>query len=152
VVRRRGAWLAAGILLLTASGCGLGSEGIEWTDSEPPLLVHRTEGGHDALIEGRLLYLSDQDCFVLESANEDSRYVPVWPPGSRPIEEDGETTGVDVRGFGEVPTGSWLVGGGGYLNPETSHREIPDEAMNCARGDHPELVLVDEVTDVTDGP
>lgn len=145
--------LAAIFMLVAASGCArLLGESIAWEDSEPPLLVHRTEGGHDAQVVGRLRYLADEDCFVLETESGESWHVPAWPPGSEPFEEDGEVTGIDVRGFGEVPVGGRLTGAGGYLNPETSDREIPDNAMDCSRGEHAGLALIDEITAVTEAP
>lgn|SRR5690606_697785 len=83
-----------------------------------------------ALSGGRRRYrrvrLRDRCLYVGSPSGE--RSTAVWPPGSRPVVEDGKP-GVQVPGFGPVLAGQIFRAGGGAAGPEPG--ETPALQGSC---------------------
>jgi hypothetical protein len=142
-------------IVTAATGCDVGeTSAISETDTDPPILVHTVRGGgDDAEIGGYLRYLAEAGCLVLESdpgAEQLTRHVVVWPPGTEPVQDLDELVGVNVPDVGMVRLGDWVSGGGGYDNPDTSEVDLPEVPAACLVGGG-EFAALHAITSTTPG-
>jgi hypothetical protein len=128
------------------------------TQGGPTVFVWYGEPFHnEAYLTGRLRYLADAGCFVLE--NNDDRFAVAWPPGTRPYRR-GDTFGARVheriqdedrkfpgREFrGTVRERATLVWGSTTFDlddPRDMWIEVPEIDDRCTDGRRALVVLYD---------
>ncbi|MEV0728202.1 hypothetical protein [Polymorphospora sp. NPDC050346] len=138
---------------VACTSCSSGPASISTAATTPTLFVHDVRGsGTTAEINGYLRYLSDLDCFVLESGPEVeglARQVAVWPPGTKVWRRDGQVAGVEVPDTGKIPLGGRIVGSGGYANANNGFAEnLPDVSPECLTSGG-EFALMHKISKVT---
>jgi hypothetical protein len=126
-------WYGSGPLLVmicvvAASGCGDDGTPVERSGGEPPIFTYDGDGGMDAIVSGRLVYLDDVQCIVLE--NGASREVAVFPSGSDAYLEADGTLIVEMDGFGPLREGVSITGGGGHLSADDL--DLTPEPAGCS--------------------
>lgn len=148
---RRMRVLGAALLTVVCASCGSGA-GVSAAQTDPTLFVHDVrKRGDDAGIEGYVRYLSDADCFVLESTADGAegvRNVVVWPPGTEIWMNGEEVAGVTVPERDPIVLGSRVTGGGGYANANTSEIDLPEVPADCLSGGG-EFALLHVISAVT---
>ncbi|WP_372594614.1 hypothetical protein [Actinotalea sp.] len=117
------------VALLLLAGCGATSGAAEAVDG--PVLryaaVSSDGGGMAALVSGRLELVGD--CLYLAVDEVGERYPIVWPAGST---WDGERRAVLSASGVEMPVGSEVSGGGGYLYVADVEASLGAEAAALA--------------------
>jgi hypothetical protein len=96
-------WLALPAIVAAAVGCGVGGgsdpDRITVAGRDPQILVHHhSEIGMQALLTGKLVYISATKCLVVKNPDI---VVPLWPEGTEPLLENGKR-GARLPGNGPV--------------------------------------------------
>lgn len=133
-----------------ANDDGDADEGVTRHEALSALLLHDREGGEEAQFAGYLRYRPDEGCLVLTDEGDENANVVVWPRDSQPLGDD-PPTGVEVPGFGEVALDRWVVGNGGFAQPEDVGDDLPESAADCRTG-HGEILFIDGVAEARDEP
>ena len=93
-------------------------------DGEPPIFTYHGDLVMEAIVSGRLAYLDDEQCIVLEEGGRHA--VAVFPAGSDAYLEPDGTLIVEMDGFGPLREGVSVIGGGGNLSAESPGiRDVP---------------------------
>jgi hypothetical protein len=115
---------------------------VGWTETEPSLLVHNYDERSSAvarrlgadsryrwglLVIGRLGYLGEHGCFVIEAEDGRRGWPVAWPLGTTPVRRGGALAGVDVPGYGEVPLGAEIEARGEGTVREAGWAEVPPD-------------------------
>ncbi|MEV0348913.1 hypothetical protein AB0H88_24315 [Nonomuraea sp. NPDC050680] len=111
-------WLALPAIVAAAVGCGAsgGSDPnrITVAGRDPQILIHHhSEIGMQALLTGKLVYISATKCLVVKNPDI---VVPLWPEGTEPLLENGKR-GARLPGNGPVLLeGTDVRISGGYVD------------------------------------
>jgi hypothetical protein len=97
-------------------------------DGEPPIFTFHGDGSMEAIVAGRLTYLDDERCIVLESGGRHA--VAVFPAGSDAYLEPDGTLIVEMDGFGPLREGVSVSGGGGNVSADSPG--VPEVPTGCS--------------------
>lgn len=110
------------------SACG-GGGGLIQAGGDPTIFTFHGDGGMDAIVSGRLTYLHDQDCIVLDDGIR--RTLAVFPAGSKAHFVADGALQVDMHGYGPLREGVSVSGGGGYLSADVENN-FPAIPAGCS--------------------
>ena len=116
------------LLAVATTGCGDGAPWVREFDGDPPIFTYHGDGEMEAIVSGRLVYLDDEQCIVLEEGGR--HVVAVFPAGSDAYLESDGTLIVEMDGFGPLREDVSVTGGGGNVSAESPG--IPDVPAGCS--------------------
>jgi hypothetical protein len=117
------------VLCLTVPACS--SDPSQWmssTGDDPVIFTHTGGTTGMAALTGQIAYDSMSKCLVLKTG--EGIHIPIWPPGTEPIFENGRR-GVTAKGAGVLMEGDTVTLGGNGAEEEL----LPSTAdvQRCAR-------------------
>lgn len=87
-------------------------------------------------LKGRLGYLQDGKCLVVQGKHADEEYTasPIWPTGVEPVLSDGKR-GVRVPGFGTISEGDTIVAAGSFWQADDKRIKDINIDASCLAAD-----------------
>ena len=138
----RAALAAVGVMALSA--CGDGGAPVQFFDGDPPIFTFHGDGEMEAIVDGRLVYLDEEQCIVLEQGGGHDQ--AVFRSGSDAYLEPDGTLIVEVAGYGPLREGVWITAGGGTLSSD-SGLGLPMVPAGCA-SDGRSFAVIQQISDV----